>query len=102
MRYLDCLQSSILFCDVLCVAALVGRRGRLRKWRSNRSGENQLLWEVALIGEWKNITARVIERNVKGEIHYFLEESRGFRTHQHGRPKRCQLGSTDKISPRSH
>ncbi|GFX60106.1 transient receptor potential-gamma protein [Trichonephila clavipes] len=50
----------------------------------------------------RNITARVIERDVNGEIHYFLEESRGFRTHQHGRQIVRQLGSTAKISPSSH
>ncbi|GFV07836.1 hypothetical protein TNCV_305841 [Trichonephila clavipes] len=33
----------------------------------------------------RNITARVIERDTSGEIYYFLEDSRGFRTHQHGR-----------------
>ncbi|GFX12582.1 hypothetical protein TNCV_3157031 [Trichonephila clavipes] len=32
----------------------------------------------------KNITARVIERDTSGEIYYFPEDSRGFRTHQHG------------------
>ncbi|GFU97386.1 hypothetical protein TNCV_4741981 [Trichonephila clavipes] len=36
----------------------------------------------------RNITARVIERDTSGEIHYVLDESRGFRTRQHGR----QLG----------
>ncbi|GFV07820.1 hypothetical protein TNCV_305681 [Trichonephila clavipes] len=35
----------------------------------------------------RNITARVIERDTSGEIYYFLEDSRGFRTHQHGRQK---------------
>ncbi|GFV33981.1 hypothetical protein TNCV_2613791 [Trichonephila clavipes] len=58
----------------------------------------------------RNITARVIERDVSGPLHKFLEESRGFRTRQHGRQvgrqldrqKRCQLGSTAKISPSSH
>ncbi|GFU43588.1 uncharacterized protein TNCV_3728311 [Trichonephila clavipes] len=33
----------------------------------------------------RNISARVIERDTSGEINYFLEDSRGFRTHQHGR-----------------
>ncbi|GFV28757.1 hypothetical protein TNCV_3987071 [Trichonephila clavipes] len=28
----------------------------------------------------RNITARVIERDTSGEIYYFLEDSRGFRT----------------------
>ncbi|GFU11764.1 uncharacterized protein TNCV_4969601 [Trichonephila clavipes] len=32
----------------------------------------------------RNITARVIERDTSGEIYYFLEDSRGFRTRQHG------------------
>ncbi|GFU00549.1 hypothetical protein TNCV_3251001 [Trichonephila clavipes] len=32
----------------------------------------------------RNITARVIERGTSGEIYYFLEDSRGFRTRQHG------------------
>ncbi|GFX80381.1 transposable element Tcb1 transposase [Trichonephila clavipes] len=32
----------------------------------------------------RNITPRVIERDTSGEI-YFLKDSRGFRTHQHGR-----------------
>ncbi|GFT52947.1 hypothetical protein TNCV_1460471 [Trichonephila clavipes] len=32
----------------------------------------------------RNITAHVIERDVNGENHYFLEEYRGFRTRQHG------------------
>ncbi|GFX83048.1 hypothetical protein TNCV_5001961 [Trichonephila clavipes] len=31
----------------------------------------------------KNITARVIERDNSGEIYYFLEDSRGFRTRKH-------------------
>ncbi|GFU24677.1 hypothetical protein TNCV_3178221 [Trichonephila clavipes] len=31
----------------------------------------------------RSITTRVIERDVNGEIHYFLEESRWFRTRQH-------------------
>ncbi|GFW63840.1 transposable element Tc3 transposase [Trichonephila clavipes] len=31
------------------------------------------------------ITARVIERDTSGEIYYFLEDSRGFRTRQQGR-----------------
>ncbi|GFV22358.1 hypothetical protein TNCV_3924181 [Trichonephila clavipes] len=35
----------------------------------------------------RNITARVIERDTSGEIYYFLEDSRRFRTRQHG----CQL-----------
>ncbi|GFV93290.1 hypothetical protein TNCV_386541 [Trichonephila clavipes] len=33
----------------------------------------------------RNITARVIERDTSGEIYHFLEDSRGFRTHQQGR-----------------
>ncbi|GFT93908.1 hypothetical protein TNCV_2133051 [Trichonephila clavipes] len=33
----------------------------------------------------RNITARVTERDAIGEIYYFLEDSRGFRTRQHGR-----------------
>ncbi|GFV87925.1 hypothetical protein TNCV_782061 [Trichonephila clavipes] len=33
----------------------------------------------------RNITARVIERDVSGPLHEFLEESKGFRTCQHGR-----------------
>ncbi|GFW40160.1 hypothetical protein TNCV_5118431 [Trichonephila clavipes] len=32
----------------------------------------------------RNITVRVIERDVSGPLHKFLEESRGFRTRQHG------------------
>ncbi|GFY20734.1 hypothetical protein TNCV_1119681 [Trichonephila clavipes] len=36
-----------------------------------------------------NITARVIERGTSGEnYYYFLEDSRGFRTRQHGRQRR--------------
>ncbi|GFS57827.1 hypothetical protein TNCV_2909201 [Trichonephila clavipes] len=59
----------------------------------------------------RNITTRVIERDVKREIHYFLEESRGFRARQHGHRFRQngrqsrqgrQLGSSTKISPSSH
>ncbi|GFV24496.1 transposable element Tcb1 transposase [Trichonephila clavipes] len=34
---------------------------------------------------FRNITARVIERDISGEINYFLEDSRGFRTRQNGR-----------------
>ncbi|GFX66603.1 hypothetical protein TNCV_1795141 [Trichonephila clavipes] len=57
-----------------------------------------------------NITARVIECDTSGEIYYFVEDSREFRTRQQGRQidrqlgrqKRCQLGSTTKISPSSH
>ncbi|GFT72323.1 hypothetical protein TNCV_3608891 [Trichonephila clavipes] len=30
----------------------------------------------------RNITARVIERDTRGEIYYILEDSRGFRTRQ--------------------
>ncbi|GFS86716.1 hypothetical protein TNCV_2407291 [Trichonephila clavipes] len=30
----------------------------------------------------RNITTRVIERDTSGEIYYFLEDSRGFRTRQ--------------------
>ncbi|GFW96197.1 hypothetical protein TNCV_571681 [Trichonephila clavipes] len=41
----------------------------------------------------RNITTRVLERVVSGPLHRFLEESRGFRTRQHGRQSR-QLGST--------
>ncbi|GFW44729.1 hypothetical protein TNCV_4482741 [Trichonephila clavipes] len=33
---------------------------------------------------FRNITVRVIERDTSGEIYYFLEDSRGFRTRQHG------------------
>ncbi|GFV79770.1 hypothetical protein TNCV_1725951 [Trichonephila clavipes] len=33
----------------------------------------------------RSITARVIERDTSGAIYYFIEDSRGFRTHQHGR-----------------
>ncbi|GFV49852.1 hypothetical protein TNCV_1391341 [Trichonephila clavipes] len=33
---------------------------------------------------FRNISSRVIERDTSGEI-YFLEDSRGFRTCQHGR-----------------
>ncbi|GFT89644.1 hypothetical protein TNCV_3137371 [Trichonephila clavipes] len=33
----------------------------------------------------RNITARVIERDTSGKIYYVLEDSRGFRTRQHGR-----------------
>ncbi|GFW16102.1 hypothetical protein TNCV_4680941 [Trichonephila clavipes] len=33
----------------------------------------------------RNITAPVIERDVSGPLHRFLEESRGFRTCQNGR-----------------
>ncbi|GFU93565.1 hypothetical protein TNCV_948071 [Trichonephila clavipes] len=36
----------------------------------------------------RNITARVIERDVNGEIPYFLEKSRGSRIRQHGRQGR--------------
>ncbi|GFV27487.1 hypothetical protein TNCV_2540251 [Trichonephila clavipes] len=60
----------------------------------------------------RNITARVIERDTSGEIYYFLEDSTGFRTYQHGRQWRQngrqirqighQLGSTAKILPSSH
>ncbi|GFT43506.1 integrase_H2C2 domain-containing protein [Trichonephila clavipes] len=32
----------------------------------------------------RNITVRVIERDTSGEMYYFLEDSRGFRTHQNG------------------
>ncbi|GFX05703.1 hypothetical protein TNCV_3198201 [Trichonephila clavipes] len=39
----------------------------------------------------RNITARVIERDTSGEIYYFLEDSRGFRTRQRGRQSR-QIG----------
>ncbi|GFW41405.1 hypothetical protein TNCV_464961 [Trichonephila clavipes] len=35
----------------------------------------------------RNIIARVIECDISGEIHYFLEDSRGFRTRQHGHQK---------------
>ncbi|GFV31365.1 hypothetical protein TNCV_3819671 [Trichonephila clavipes] len=35
-------------------------------------------------GTSRNITARVIERDTSEEIHYSLENSRGFRTRQHG------------------
>ncbi|GFU29202.1 hypothetical protein TNCV_278161 [Trichonephila clavipes] len=30
----------------------------------------------------RNITARVIERDTRGDIYYFLEDSKGFRTRQ--------------------
>ncbi|GFW41995.1 tigger transposable element-derived protein 1 [Trichonephila clavipes] len=50
----------------------------------------------------RNITARVIELDANGEIHYILEESRGFRIRQHCRQKRCQLGSTAKFSLNRH
>ncbi|GFV12717.1 integrase catalytic domain-containing protein [Trichonephila clavipes] len=40
---------------------------------------------------FSNITVRVIERDVNGKIHYFLEESGWFRTRQHGRQS-CQIG----------
>ncbi|GFU21119.1 uncharacterized protein TNCV_3501051 [Trichonephila clavipes] len=36
----------------------------------------------------RNITARVIERDTSGEIYYFLEDSRGFPTHQNGHQRR--------------
>ncbi|GFW31365.1 hypothetical protein TNCV_2664651 [Trichonephila clavipes] len=36
----------------------------------------------------RNITTRVIECDISGEIYYFLEDSRGFRTRQHGRRSR--------------
>ncbi|GFW96454.1 hypothetical protein TNCV_4357761 [Trichonephila clavipes] len=36
----------------------------------------------------RNITARVIERDTSGEIYYFPEDSKGFRTRQHGRQRR--------------
>ncbi|GFV78054.1 hypothetical protein TNCV_2081 [Trichonephila clavipes] len=32
----------------------------------------------------RNKTARVIERDTSGDIYYFLENARGFRTRQHG------------------
>ncbi|GFT33077.1 hypothetical protein TNCV_4367991 [Trichonephila clavipes] len=35
----------------------------------------------------RNITARVIERDTSGEIYYFPEDSRWFRTRQLGRQK---------------
>ncbi|GFX01272.1 hypothetical protein TNCV_3729411 [Trichonephila clavipes] len=41
----------------------------------------------------RNITTRVIERDTSGEIYYFLEDSRGFRTHQHGRQNSRQSRS---------
>ncbi|GFU73375.1 hypothetical protein TNCV_332441 [Trichonephila clavipes] len=54
----------------------------------------------------RNITAR----DISGEIHYLLDDSRGFRTRQLGRrighqlcrQKLCQLDSTAKISPSYH
>ncbi|GFT17535.1 hypothetical protein TNCV_4807751 [Trichonephila clavipes] len=45
---------------------------------TNQSLEKQLHPRAAEAS--RNITTRVIERNINGEIHYFLEESRGFRT----------------------
>ncbi|GFW04832.1 hypothetical protein TNCV_4880671 [Trichonephila clavipes] len=33
----------------------------------------------------RNMTVRVIERDISVEIHYFLEDSRGFRIRQRGR-----------------
>ncbi|GFX97017.1 hypothetical protein TNCV_1997491 [Trichonephila clavipes] len=75
---------------------------------------------IDVTGTSRNITSRVIERDTSGEIYYFLEDSRGFRTRQHGcqlrqngrqshqighqigHQKRCQRGSTAKISPSSH
>ncbi|GFV07496.1 hypothetical protein TNCV_1738511 [Trichonephila clavipes] len=43
-------------------------------------GESPKLQQLLL-----NITARVIERDTSGEIYCILEDSRGFRTRQHGR-----------------
>ncbi|GFY33738.1 hypothetical protein TNCV_4594501 [Trichonephila clavipes] len=50
----------------------------------------------------RNITARVIERDVSGPLHKFLEEFRGFRTRQHRRQKLYQFGSTAKFSLNRH
>ncbi|GFW61900.1 transposable element Tcb2 transposase [Trichonephila clavipes] len=49
----------------------------------------------------RNITVRDIERVVNGEIHYFLEESRGFRTRQHGHQSRpnCPRTWSPKMMP---
>ncbi|GFV45697.1 hypothetical protein TNCV_1969981 [Trichonephila clavipes] len=40
----------------------------------------------------RNITTCVIELDTSGEIYYFLEDSRGFRTRQHGRQNSHQIG----------
>ncbi|GFT90011.1 hypothetical protein TNCV_3238421 [Trichonephila clavipes] len=40
---------------------------------------------IGAIETSRNIAARVIERDTSGEIYYFLEDSRGFRTRQNGR-----------------
>ncbi|GFX79281.1 transposable element Tcb1 transposase [Trichonephila clavipes] len=37
-----------------------------------------------------DITTRVVERDTSGEIYYFLEDSRGFQTRQHGRQNNHQ------------
>ncbi|GFS94383.1 hypothetical protein TNCV_2014171 [Trichonephila clavipes] len=41
--------------------------------------------EVGMAETSRNITARVIQCDVNGPLHKSLEESRGFRTRQHGR-----------------
>ncbi|GFW44387.1 hypothetical protein TNCV_1748161 [Trichonephila clavipes] len=45
-------------------------------------GEHRFIGTTETSG---NITARVIERDTSSDIHYILEDSRGFRTRQHGR-----------------
>ncbi|GFV82235.1 hypothetical protein TNCV_2791331 [Trichonephila clavipes] len=51
-----------------------------------RTGEHPF---IGAIETSRNITARVIERDTSGEIYYFLEDSRAFRTSQHGHQS-CQ------------
>ncbi|GFT12291.1 hypothetical protein TNCV_4005471 [Trichonephila clavipes] len=42
---------------------------------------------IVAIETSRSIAVRVIERDISGEIYYFLEDSRGFRTRQQGRQK---------------
>ncbi|GFU80140.1 uncharacterized protein TNCV_3031881 [Trichonephila clavipes] len=56
----------------------------LHIFNSNQT-QSPVFKNTGAIESSRNVTARVIERDTSGEIYYFLEDSRGFRTHQHGR-----------------
>ncbi|GFT38011.1 hypothetical protein TNCV_1814881 [Trichonephila clavipes] len=45
----------------------------------------------------RNITARVIERDTSGEIYYILQDSRGFRTRQHGHQSHQNVHQSHQI-----
>ncbi|GFU59466.1 hypothetical protein TNCV_1177131 [Trichonephila clavipes] len=56
---------------------------------------------IVAIETSRNIAARVIERDTSGEIYYFLEDSRGFRTRQQRQNGRqiTQLQSSSSAFP---